>query len=140
MKESLKKIFILAIGLAIMIGAGCQEKGRLTVKKSRIIAAENIQLKDQLKQRELEIKRLKKQLEDEVKHQKELLAKCLKQKEVLQNQLQQKIKEQLDDVLTAVIDKNTELREENESLRSEMEQLKAKIKQLTKQQRHRGTE
>ncbi|MFQ6034668.1 MAG: hypothetical protein ACE5NM_02330 [Sedimentisphaerales bacterium] len=133
MKEPLKKIFILAIGLAIVAGAGCQSTGRLSAeqelsieKKSRLIAAENIQLKKKLEQRDKEIQKLKKQYDKEIKQLKEELTKCQKQKEILEKRLKKGVKEQVDEVLTAVVEENAKLHKEIKELKTQIEKLKDK--------------
>ncbi|MFB0524208.1 MAG: hypothetical protein ACETVZ_01625 [Phycisphaerae bacterium] len=127
MKEPFQKIFILAIGVAIALGAGCQEQELPSEKKSRLIAAEKIQLKNELEQRGKEIKSLKKQHDKEIKQLKEELTKCQKQKEVLEKQLQENVEEKVDDILSAVVDENTKLREEIKKLKAQIEKLKKEL-------------
>ncbi len=117
MKEQISKAFFLAICVAIVTYAGCQEQELPSDKKSRTIAAENMQLKKELKQRDEKIEQLKKQYEKQIQQQQEQLAQCLKQKEALEKQLQKNVKDQVDDVLATVIDENAKLREEVKKLR-----------------------
>jgi len=119
MKEQIPKALFLAICVAIVTCAGCQEENLPSDKMSRAVAAENIQLKKELKQRDEKIERLKKQYEKQIQQQKEQLAKCLKQKEALEKQLQKNVKDQVDDVLATVIDENAKLREEVKKLKEE---------------------
>jgi len=127
MKEPIQKIFILVIGVAIALGAGCQEQGLPSGKKCRLIAAENVQLKKELEQCDKEIERLKKLHDEEIKQQEDLLTKCLQEKETWKQKAQQNIKEQVDSVLAAVVDENTKLREEIKNLKAELDEL-AKVK------------
>jgi len=119
MKKQIPKVLFLAICIAIVTCAGCQEQELPSEKKSRAIAAENIQLKKGLKQRDEKIEQLKKQYEEQMQQQKEQLAKCLNQKEALEKQLQKNVKDQVDDVLATVIDENAKLREEVKKLKEE---------------------
>jgi len=119
MKKQILKAFFLAICIAIVICAGCQEQELPSEKKSRAIAAENIQLKKGLKQRDEKIEQLKKRHDKQIQQQKEQLAKCLKQKEALEKQLQKNVKGQVDEVLATVIDENAKLREEVKKLKEE---------------------
>jgi TolA-binding protein len=119
MKKQIPKAFLLAIGVAIVTCAGCQEENLPTDKMSRAVAAENIQLKKELKQRDEKIEQLKKQYDKQMQQQNEQLAKCLKQKEALEKQLQKNVKDQVDDVLATVIDENAKLREEIKKLKGE---------------------
>lgn len=130
MKEPIQKIFILVIGVAIASGAGCQEQRLSSEKKSRLIAAENIQLKKELEQHDKEIEKLKKLHDKETKQQEELLTKCLQEKELWKQKAQQNIKEQVDSVLAAVVDENTKLREEIKNLKAEIEKLKTEAPEL----------
>jgi septal ring factor EnvC (AmiA/AmiB activator) len=120
MKMFITKVVLLAAGVAIIIlSVGCQEEKLPSEKKSRIIAAENIQLKKELKQRDQEIEKLKKQHEKQVQQQQELLAEYKKQKEALEKQLQQNVKEQIEEVLANVIEENAKLREEIKKLKTQ---------------------
>jgi nitrogen fixation/metabolism regulation signal transduction histidine kinase len=119
MKEQFPKVFFLAICVAIVTCAGCQEQELPSDKKSRAIAAENMQLKKELKQRDEKIEQLKKQYDKQLQQQQKQSAKCLKQKEALEKQLQKNVKDQVDDVLATVIDENTKLREEIKKLKEE---------------------
>ena len=123
---------LLAIGVAVALSAGCQEQELSADKKGRVIAAENIQLKKELKQRDQEIEKLKKEHEKQIQQQKELLAKYLKRKEDLEKQLQQNVKEQIDEVLAAVIDENAKLREEIKKRKAQIEKLKTELDERTK--------
>jgi len=117
---SITKALLLAISVAIIIlSVGCQEEKLPSEKKSRIIAAENMKLKKELEQRDKTIEKLNKQHEKQVQQQKELLAECLKQKGTLEKQLQQNVKEQIDEVLANVIEENAKLQEEIKKLKTQ---------------------
>ncbi|MHC4790041.1 MAG: hypothetical protein ACYS8Y_01165 [Planctomycetota bacterium] len=127
MKRLFREATILIIGIAIvtMIG-GCEEEKdasslETNIKRSRLVAIENVQLKKELEQRDKEIEK-----------QKELVEKCQQEKKVLKKQLDGDIQEQLDGMLTDVMDKNAELHEENEKLKVEIEQLKEELQKLRK--------
>ena len=124
MKLPIQKVFLLVIGVAIMSSAGCQEQELPSEKKSRLIAAENIELKKQLEQRDGQIEQLKKQHEKQIQQQEDRLAKCLKRKETVEKQLREGVKEQVDDVLSAVVEENAKLREEIKNLKAEIEKLR----------------
>jgi len=130
MKEPIQKIFILAIGVAIVSSAGCQEQGLSSEKKSRLIAAENVQLKKEIEQHDKEIEKLKKLHDEEIERQEELLTRCLQEKESWKQKAQQNIKEQVDSVLAAVVDDNAKLREEIKNLKAQIEKLKTEAPEL----------
>jgi len=122
MKRPAQKAFVLAVCIVVMLIAGCEEEENLSnPKKSRLIAAENMQLKKDLERRDKEIER-----------QKELLEKCLQEKNTWKEKARQNIQEQVDSIFTAVMEKNKELRKENESLKAQIEKLKAELEEAEK--------
>ena len=128
MKRPVQKAFVLAVGIALMFAAGCGEAQTPSEKKSRLIAAKNIELKKQLAQRAKEIEGLKSQHAGEIKRQEKKLADSQKQTENCKKQLRQDIQEKVNDVLVVAMEEITELRAENETLKAQIEQLKAKSK------------
>ena len=127
MKGLMQKALLVVISAAIVAGAGCQEEQQTpSVKKARLVAAENIKLKKQLEQRDQEIEELKRKYSRELQEQKQRLSECLKQKEDLQQQLREGMKERVEAVLSAVV-------EDNAKLRQEIKDLKAQITELRKQ-------
>ena len=123
-KESIRKMCVVAIGVVIMFITGCAEQETLSVKKSRLIAAENIELKKQLEQHRKEIEKLNKLYDEKIREQQNLLAECLQEKESWKNKSQQNIREQVDSVLDVVMEQNAELRRENEELKAQIEKLR----------------
>ncbi len=124
MKIRISKTVLLAAGVTIiMLSAGCQEEELQSDKKNRVIAAENIQLKKEIKKRDETIERLKKQHEKQTQQQKELLEKYIKQKEALEKQLLQGVENQMDEVLAAVIEENAKLQDEVKKLEAELDKL-----------------
>ena len=114
MKRWTQKAVILAVGVVIMLIAGCEKENPL--------ANENMQLKEQLEQRDKEIEK-----------QKELLAKCLQEKEVLKENSQKNIRGQVESILVVVMEENVKLREENDKLKTQIEQLEVHVEQLEKE-------
>jgi hypothetical protein len=121
--------FVLAAGVvAIMLNAGCEEQQQQpNSKMARLVAVENNQLKKDLQQRDVEIGKLKEQHGNELKGQQELLAKCQKEKEDLQEQIAGKFQGQIDNLMGSVAEESKQLREENESLKAQIETLKAEL-------------
>ena len=63
MKKSFQKVVILAVGIVVMLIAGCDEEQNLSstksaVKKHQLIATENMRLKKELERRDTEIGRM----------------------------------------------------------------------------------
>jgi len=156
MKRPAKMALILAVGIVVLIIAGCGEQNLLVIRKSRLILDENEQLKGQLEkckekneqQKELskrELEKQKEKLEKKNEQQKELFEKELEKQE---EKLERKITNQkrlLDKCLRQkrVLANNTEdfvqgrldgifkgVMGENVKLRQENKELKAEIKRL----------
>lgn len=109
MKRPVQKAIVLAVGVVvIMLIAGCEEESQSNIKKSRLIAAENIQLKK------------------EIEKQKELLEKYLQEKKPPEEMSP----ESTQDLTQFLFEENIKLHEENEKLKAEIMQLEARIKQL----------
>ena len=110
MKRWTQKAVILAVGVVIMLIAGCERENPL--------ANENMQLKEQLEQRDKEVEK-----------QKGLIAQCLQEKEDLGEQIQESIKGLTENALKD-FEENIKLREENAKLKVQIEQLEKELKKL----------
>jgi septal ring factor EnvC (AmiA/AmiB activator) len=99
MRRSACKLIVLAVCvLFIGLFAGCNEESLSDMRRSRLISAENRQLKKELK------------------NQQEQLEKCLQEKEEL--------REKMRSMQIALLDGNKKLREENQELKGQIEQLR----------------
>jgi hypothetical protein len=127
MKVPARKTLVLITGFAVVLTIGCGPHEPPSVKKSRAIAAENIELRKELDRCNKKLEILKEDYGKEVKEQKERLQKCLQEKEALKEKSRQNIRNQVKGVLDTVLEENTKLREENAK-------LKTQIKALQKQQ------
>ena len=105
----------------MFIISGCNEPQTYSEKQSRLIAAENIELKKQLEALNLEIGKLVEQHQKEINAQQKLLADAQKEIETLKEQSKQDIHDQIQEVLDAVILQNTELRNEIEKLQEQLQ-------------------
>lgn len=129
MKRPAQKV-ILAVSVAIMLFAGCEEEYLSDTKKVRLIAVENRQLKKQLEQCRKKVEKQEKRYDTDTEKQKKLLDKCLAEKKGLRKRLQKKTRDQLDSILGAVLGQNTKLRDENGKLRERIEKLKEELEKL----------
>jgi len=128
MKGTAQKMFVLAVGtIVVMLIASCQEQEQIDAKKSRVIAAENMELKKELEHRGKEIERLKELHAKEIKRQEGLLAKCQEEKKLWQDKADENIKEQVSEILTVVMEQNSKLQEENENLKAQIDKLKSEL-------------
>lgn len=129
MKRLTQKAFVLAVcivGIALI--AGCEEESKIDTKKSRLIAAENMQLKKDLEE-----------CQKEIEKQKELLEQCEQAKKDIEEQSAKNIEDLFDDIFGDVLKESQVLREENEELREEIEQLKMEIMELKRElEMHKG--
>ncbi len=127
MKRPARKAFVLLVGVSVVVIAGCGgQQAPPNVKRSRAIAAENMELRKQLQQSKEEIDKLKQQHAEELKKQARLLEACQQETETWKKKAQQNIRDQVKSVLDVVM-------EENEKLRAENQQLKALIEELQKE-------
>jgi len=128
MKRIVLMVFVLAVGIIVItLIAGCEEGQVPSGKKARLISAENMQLKQQLQQREIEIEKLKGTHRKELENQKGLIERCQREKKLLQEKLSGKFEGQLNEFLKGMGEEARKLREENESLKLQIEQLKAEL-------------
>lgn len=133
MKKVIRKGFVLAVSaVVIMLIAGCEEQQLQNAKKSRLIAAENMQLKKELERLSSDIEELKKLHGKEIEKQQEQLAKCQEEKETWKEKSRQNIRNQVNSVLDAIMKKNAKLRKENKKLKAQVEQLEAQAQQPEK--------
>ncbi|MHC4171595.1 MAG: hypothetical protein ACYTBX_13715 [Planctomycetota bacterium] len=125
MKKAVRKGFVLVVSVVAMLIAGCEEQQLPSAKKSRLIVAENMQLKKELERRSEDIERLKELHDREIEKQEKLFAKCQDEKETWKEKSRQNVRNQVKGVLDAVMEQNAKLRQENEELKVQIEQLKA---------------
>jgi regulator of replication initiation timing len=124
MKRPALKAFVLVIVFAVVLMGGCGGQNEPPdVKKSRAIAAENIELKKQLAQSSKEIEKLKVQHGKELDEQNKLLQTCLQEKENLKTKSRQNVRDQVKGVLDTVLEENKKLRDENTRLKAQIEEL-----------------
>ena len=126
------KAAVLVIGIVALFCASCRQQELPGEKKSRAIAAENMQLKQDLARRDQEIAKLKAQYEKQMKQQQAELAKCVQRKEALEKQLQQNVKEQVEGVVTTVVEENAKLQQEIKTLKAEIEKMRGQIQSKPK--------
>ncbi len=125
MKESAPKMLVVAVGIVfgIMLFAGCEEEEKNSSnttsdgKRSRLIAIENRQLKQQIED-------LKKAHAKETKGQKELLGKCERQKKNLEELSSKGVEDYMQDILGPLAEENTKLHGEIKTLKAQIEKLK----------------
>jgi hypothetical protein len=96
--------------------AGCRQTP--VDKQARLIAAENLQLRKDLADRDGQIGKLKADYEEQLQQKDEELAACYKRNQVLENDVQKAVGERVEQVTAAVMAENAKLRKEIETLRA----------------------
>lgn len=127
MRALFHKELIVVFGLLFVLIAGCSDPESMNVKMSRIVAAENMELKEELRQQDWEIKTLKEQHEQLVKGLKETIAGLKEQVKVLEERSKQNVRDQVEGVLDTIVEQNVQLKAVNEQLKKEIEQLKKQL-------------
>jgi hypothetical protein len=114
---------VLLCSCALVLTVGCGPQQPPNVKRARAIAAENIELRKELDRLNKKIEMLEDQYGKELKAQKKILQKCLKEKEDLKEKSRQNVRVQVKGVLDTVLEENKKLREENTRLKAQIEEL-----------------
>ncbi|MHC4061138.1 MAG: hypothetical protein ACYSUC_08835 [Planctomycetota bacterium] len=117
-------LFAVGIVVGIILIAGCEQQNQPdqtpSEKMSRLIAAENIDLKKQIEQQKVAHAR-------DIQKQKKLLDKCLTDRKALEKRTKKEIERQVNEVVSLVIAKNGELRQENQELKTQIDELKRQL-------------
>jgi hypothetical protein len=104
-------LFILIVGVLLL--TGCQESDASQIRRARLVANENLQLKQDLEDKEQQIENLKKQIE-------EIEAKNAEEHEKFGNTTLKTLQ-----MLSETEIRNQALTLENEKLKEELEKIKA---------------
>ncbi|MHC4120600.1 MAG: hypothetical protein ACYSWO_24155 [Planctomycetota bacterium] len=123
MKKMVWKSTLASICFAVVLIAGCGEKEAPSVKQSRAIAAENIELQKELNRSNARIEETKRQYDKELEKQRQLLEKCQREREQWREKSRQNVRDQVKDVLDPVMADNARLRAENAKLKAQLETL-----------------
>lgn len=123
MRKSAKKALVLVVGVivALILFAGCEEENRSDTKssitRSRFIANENRQLKEQLVRRDRKIESLRNQLQE-----------CQKEKKYLEQDAQKDMADMIGLSYNILTEKSDKVKEENKKLKLEIKELKKQLK------------
>lgn len=118
---------VAAVTLAVVAGmlAGCQQPQTPNEKQARLLAAENIQLKERLANQQTKLETQQRQQALKLQQEQWELSKCRARTEQLQKDLDKGIAERTRDVMAKVMDENVRLRQEVERLQAELKKSKA---------------
>jgi len=103
--------------------AGCRQPTP-TEKQARLLAAENVELKQKLAGQQARMETQQKQQALKLQQAQWDLSKCRSRAELLQKDLEKGIAERVGDVTAKVIDENSRLRKEIQRLQSELKKPK----------------
>jgi len=128
MKRPVKGIIISAFAFLVAVaGAGCYQQQSQGTKRTKLIAAENMRLKEELAELEKEIKRLKQLHQEQLIEKQSRLNQCQKEKQAWQQKSQKNIQNQVTGVLDVIMGDIKKLRQENERLKAMFEQLEQHV-------------
>ncbi len=128
MKTLERKTLVLVLtagGLSACV-SGCRQEATPEARQARLIAAESIQLKERLAERDAEMERLQAHYAREIERRQQQLEACRKRIEALEKDLHSGIAQRVDSVMAPVMAENARLRKEIETLRAEIERLKSR--------------
>jgi outer membrane murein-binding lipoprotein Lpp len=132
MKRSANEAFVLGIVVVTIWITGCAQPEPMNVKMSRVIAAENMQLKEDLRKSDWEIKNLKELHAEQVDKLEKLIEEYKGQVKIWEEKSRQNIRNQVKDILDVVLERNAELREEIKALKEDNEKLKTELEEQKK--------
>ena len=127
MKALIWKEFILVVGVIILLITGCAQQEPMNVKMSRIIASENMKLKEDLRKSDWEIENLKELHTEQVKKLQKIITEHKEQINIWEEKSRENIRTQVKDILDVVLERNAELREEIKALKEDNEKLKIEL-------------
>ena len=133
MKELVLKHFILIIGIIIVLTAGCVQQDPMSVKMSRIVAAENLKLKEDLRQRDLEIESLNEIHQQQIDKLEKTIAEYKEKVRTWQEESRQNVRKQVEDVVDNLVARNSILQREIEALKEENKRLQKELEQQKKE-------
>ena len=107
-----------AVGIvwALVLISGCDEQNNSDIKRARLIAEQDTQLKKEIEQLNKKLENLS----EETKKQKEQLDACLQKKKDLEEEFQNALRKDVNDILSPVLEETAKLREENEKLKAQI--------------------
>jgi len=115
---------VLAIGFALALIAGCGEKDAPSVKQSRVIAAENMELQKELDRSRARFDNMKEQCDKELEKQRDLIERYKKERDEWKAKSQRNVRDQAMSVVDPLMEEITRLREENRKLTAQLEEPK----------------
>ncbi len=147
MAGSVSKTLLLTVVVifGLMLFAGCEEEEKISdtnldttpdAKRSRLIAVENAQLKQQIEelkgQHARELQRQKELNDKERQRLQRQLDSCLRAKAALGEISEKGVESYMQDIVGPLTDENAKLQEENKNLKAQIEKLKTELEEARK--------
>ena len=132
MKALMLKHFILIVAIFIVLTAGCAPQEPMGVKMSRIVAAENIKLKEDLRERDWEMKSLKEAHQKRIDKLGKTIAECKEKIRTWQEESRRNLRKQVEDVVDNLVARNSILQKEIEALKEENKRLQKELDEQKK--------
>ena len=133
MKNLVIKSFILIIGIFIVLTTSCAQQEPMSVKMSRLVAAENLKFKEDLRQRDWEIKSLKEMHQQRIDGMEKVIAEYKEKIRTWQEESRRNLRKQVEDVVDNVIARNSILQKEIETLKEENKRLQKELDEQKKE-------
>jgi len=133
MKALMLKYFILVIGIIIVLTVGCAPKEPMSVRMSRVVAAENIKLKEDLRQLDWEIKSLKETHQQQIEKLEKIIEEYKEKIRTWQEEARRNVRKQVEDVVDNVIARNSIMQKEIEALKEENKRLQKELNEQKKE-------
>jgi len=147
MARTVSKTLVLAVYIVfgLMLITGCEEEEKISdtqpditpdAKRSRLIAVENAQLKQQIEELKVqhagELKRQQELNDKEIQKQQKLLDDCKREKAATEEITKKGVENYMQEMIGPLTDENTKLQEEIETLKAQIEKLKTELEDLKK--------
>ncbi|UCE47849.1 MAG: hypothetical protein JSW47_19900 [Phycisphaerales bacterium] len=124
MKKPTWNALIITIAVSIAFICGCGGKEAPSVRQSRAIAAENIELQKELNRSEAKVEALEERYEKELEKQRKRLEECEQERDEWKAKSKLNVREQAKGLIDPLMAEITRLREENRRLTRQLEELK----------------
>ncbi|MBN2183008.1 MAG: hypothetical protein JW715_13945 [Sedimentisphaerales bacterium] len=126
MKRSVLKSLVLVCVIVVSF-AGCTQQEPMSVKMTRLVAAENMELKEELRKLDWELETQKELHEQKVAELEKVIQEYKEKIRAWQEESRRNVRKQVEDVVDNLVARNTELQKEIESLKAENQKLRAEL-------------
>jgi chromosome segregation ATPase len=145
MRETLSGRVVAVVTSLIVAAsfAGCQQQQQSLTpgqKQARLLAAENIELKERLADQQKQRQADQQQYVQELGEKQQELVQCRQRIAQLQKEIQEGIAQRVNDVTAKVMDENARLRKEMETVTAQNQKLQNAVEQLKAEEQRLNAE